>query len=450
MVLNRLVFLIFLSIIGFACDKQEDYNFDPDFRFTFSTDILSFDTLFTGFTSTTKQLKIYNPSSKAVKISSIKLNKTATAYRLNVNGNQSNLIQNIELSARDSLYVFVEVDLAQANEDAPRLLSDKIVVEANGHVQEIVLETFAQDVYVIEEDIVEQTTWTENRPYLVLKPIWIEEGIELMIQNGARIYFAKNAGLHIKGRIAVNGTFEQGVFFGSTRLEDLYENTPGQWDGIYFYKESSASLLRHFVLENGINGLSFDGISTNSPVDLSYGIVRNFTKKGIAAKNTTILAHDLVISNCGQECFKLEGDATCEIYQSTFYNFWPFSLRNQAIVSFHGSGEAKLKISNSIVWGTRNNEIRLEPFEAVEIRNTLLKLSDIAQTDYAAVFENCIFNTNPLFIDIDTFNFELQAESPAVDKGNAELNKENWVDFKGHTRNLNETDMGAYEYIKIN
>ncbi|MDE5417961.1 hypothetical protein L3049_08065 [Labilibaculum sp. DW002] len=447
----RLLFFFLISISILSCDKEDDFVSDPHFKFTFSTDTVAFDTLFTGFESTTKQLKIYNPSSKAVKISSIYLYKTETPYRINVNGKQSNLVQNIELNAKDSLYVFVEVSLSPKDEDAPRLLKDQIVIEANGNVQRITLETFAQDVHLIDEDITESAIWTGNRPYVLLKPTWLTEGTELSIQEGAKIYFYKDAGIHVKGKLSVNGTFERPVYFGSTRLEELYENAPGQWDGIYFYEESTSSVLEHFVLEDGINGLSFDRTMAGVPVNLSYAFIRNFSQNGISAKNASIIAHDLLVTNCGQECLRMEGDAIYEIYQSTFYNLWSFSPRTDPVIFYKGTGEGNLKISNSIVWSGRINELEVEPLEKVEVENTLLKLGSTFQLDYAAVFKNCIFNENPLFIDLTEFDFGLQVESPAINKGNIELNKDNWLDLNANRRDQDiAPDMGAYEYFEMN
>ncbi len=447
----RLLFFFLISISILSCDKEDDFVSDPNFKFTFSRDTVSFDTLFTGFGSTTKQLKIYNPTSKAVKISSVHLNNSETPYRINVNGIQSNLVQNIELRAKDSLYVFVEVSLSSKDEDAPRLLKDEIVIEANGNVQRVTLETFAQDVHVIDEDIAEQTIWSGNRPYVLLTPIWIAEGIELSIQEGAKVYFKKDAGIHVKGKLSVNGTFELPVYFGSTRLEELYENAPGQWDGIYFYDESASSVLEHFLLENGINGLSFDSTTANIPINLSYALIRNFSQNGISVKNTDLIAHDLLLTNCGQKCLSLEGDAVYEIYQSTFYNSWSFSPRTDPTLFYQGTGEGDLKISNSIIWGARNNELEVEPLNKTQIGNTLLKLGGTSQLDYAAIFENCIFNENPLFTDIDELNFGLQAESPAINKGNVELNKDNWLDLNANRRDQDDApDMGAYEYIEMN
>lgn len=447
----RLLFFFLLSVSILSCDKEDDFSSDPHVKFTFSTDTLSFDTLFTGLGSTTKQLKIYNPLSKAVKISSISLNKSETPYRINVNGLQSNLVQDIELRANDSLYVFVEVSLIAKNEDASRLLEDQIVIEANNNVQRVTLETFAQDVYEISKDISEETIWTAKRPYLIHESIWLNEGIGLNIEKGAKIYFKKDAGLHIKGNLSVKGTYEQPIYFCSTRLEEMYEDAPGQWDGIYFYGESTSSLLEHFVLENGVNGLSFDGIASPNPVVLEYAIIRNFSQKGILAKNTNIIAHDLLITNCGQECIRMEGDAVFEIYQSTFYNSWFYSPRTDPIISYQGTEEGNLKISNSIVWGGRNNEFIAEPTSELTIKNTLLKLGSASQLEYASVFENCIFNENPLFIDLDEFDFRLQAESKAINKGNNELNKDNWLDLNANRRDLDiAPDLGAYEYAEIN
>ncbi len=450
MFLIRLLFFLLISISILSCDKEDDFVSDPHFKFAFSRDTVSFDTLFSGFGSTTQQLKIYNTSSKNIKISSVYLAKSATAYRINVNGVQSNLVQDIELSGKDSLYVFVELSLIAKDEDAPRLLKDEIVIEANGNIQKVILEAFAQDVHVIGDDISERTIWTGNRPYVLLKPISINEGIELSIEEGAKIHFKKNAGIHVNGKLSVNGTFERPVYFGGIRLEDLYDNAPGQWDGIYFYNGNTSSTLEHFVLENGINGLHFDNTTESIPIKLSYAVIRNFSQQGISFANTNALVHDLLVANCGEECLSMIGDAVYEIYQSTFYNSWIFSPRIDPILFYQGTGEGNLKIANSIIWGGKNNELDAEPLEKITIENSLLKLGASSQSGFAAVFENCLLNQNPLFIDLEELNFELEAESPAINKGNVELNKNNWLDLNANRRDQDEAaDMGAYEHTEM-
>ncbi|PCH70944.1 MAG: hypothetical protein COC06_03110 [Bacteroidales bacterium] len=446
----RLLFVILISVSIIACDEDENFTTDPNFKLTFSTDTVKFDTVLTGFGSTTKQLKVKNTSSNAVHISHLYLKNPESAYRLNVNGIQSNDLMDIILDAKDSLFIFIEVGLDPKNEDALRRLEDQLSFELNGQVQKVILETFAQDIYIVDTDISENTIWTGNRPYLLTKPVWLAEGVDLLINEGTKVYFKKNTALHIKGNLEVRGSFQRPVYFGSSRLEELYDNVPAQWDGIYFYNESTTNLLSHFTVENGINGLNFSKtILNNNPITIEYGIIQNFAEKGLFASNSTIVAHDLLVNNCGEECVRIE-DGSGIISHSTFYNSWFFSPRSASVIYYKGVGENSFSISNSIVYGTRTNELELESLVNVSVDNSLLKIGSNVQSNYSSVFTNCMFNENPDFLESEEFNFTLKAESPAINNGSIDFISTYFLDLAGNRRDEDVApDMGCFEFFEI-
>lgn len=450
--LSRLLFFIVILLTIISCNEDEHFTTDPNFSLTFSTDTIAFDTLFTGFGSTTKQLKVKNTSADAVNISHLYLQNSESPYRLNVNGIQSNDLMDIILDGKDSLFIFIEVSLDPKNEDAPRLLKDQLKFELNGQLQEVVLETFAQDVYVVDADVSVNTVWTGDRPYLLTKSVWIDEGIDLLVGEGTKVYCKKNAALHVKGNLEVRGSFQRPVYFGSSRLEGLYDNVPGQWDGIYFYDESTTKFLSHFTVENGINGLNFTKTSlNNNPITIEYGIIRNFTGKGLFASNSTIVAHDLLITNCGGECVRFEEEGTYLISQSTVYNSWFYSIRSTAGIYYNGIGENDLTISNSIIWGSRTNELELvESSGNVTVQNSLLKLGNSGQSNYASELTDCLFNEDPDFFDLEELNFTLKDQSPAINNGSREFMSDYFFDLAGNRRDSDiAPDMGCFEFSEI-
>jgi hypothetical protein len=448
----RFFFCILISSLIFSCQEDEDYTEDSDFRLTFSTDTLSFDTLFTGFGSTTKQLKVKNTSGHTISISHLYLQNSESDYRLNVNGIQSNELSDLELDAKDSLYIFVEVDLTAMNEDAARLLEDHLYFEVNGNVQEVVLAAFAQDVYLVEEDIKESTVWTGNRPYLCTDSIWIEEGVDLVLQEGTKVFFTKNASLHVKGNLEVDGSFQQPVYFGSSRLEEVYENVPGQWDGIYFYEESRENFLSHFILEDGINGLKMLKTTFDEDLlNLEYGIIRNFTSKALFVANVNLIAHDLLIRNCGEECMRLEGEGDFEITHSTCYNAWYYSVRSNPILFYQGSDDSELHISNSIIWGSKTNELYIGSLAASAVSYSLLKLSPSNQEAYLSILQNSLVNSDPDFFDLEELDYHLGSDSPAINSGDIESMSSFSLDLDGNSRDVDSApDMGCYEFVEAN
>lgn len=443
------IIVLLLIVISVSCDKEEGYNLDPDFRLSFSADTLSFDTLFTGFGSTTKQFKVYNQSSSKVKLSRIFLYNENSPYRLNVNGIRNNNYVDIDIPANDSLFVFVEVDLQVADIDEPRSLEDILVFEINEKLQGVILETYAQDVILLSSDIVSSRNLSGKRPYLIEKSISVAEESTLSIEEGAKIYFKKNAALYINGNLKVEGSYGKPVYFGSSRFEDLYKNVPGQWDGIYVSESSENCDLKHFTIENGKNGLIYlgSGESANT-LHLEYGVIKNFTQKGLSLTNVDLVAHDMILANCGQECLHVVGNGNVELYHSTIFNSWYYGVRTNSSFTIANDEDSSSKIGNSIVWGTRNNEISLLNSSDLKIENSLLKLPSSEITSYASVFSDCIFNEDPLFTDAENFNFTLTSESPCIDKGKSEYGNLFPLDLLGVSRISSMPDMGVYEFFE--
>ncbi|WP_321280499.1 hypothetical protein [Marinifilum fragile] len=443
---NILYLLCCLSFVLaiFSCDNEDGLNTDPDFSVSFSVDTLKFDTLFTGFGSTTKLFKVYNKSSKKINLQEIYLQDENSPYRLNVNGTAEERFANVEIGANDSLFVFVEVNLRPKDTDEAVLLEDVLVFNVNNNLQGVILSTWSQDVVLIEEDIVNSQNWTGKRPYLLNKQISIMENTELILEEGTTVYFGKNAGLDIQGTLKAEGSFEKPVYFGSSRLEELYKNVPGQWNGIRIHESSKSNQLSHFILEDGINGIQYVGNS--GELQLEYGIIRNFTENGIAITNANLQAHDLLLVNCGNECLKIE-NGELNLFQSTLYNAWSFDIRTEPVVKIVNSSEYMSNIGNCIVWGTFSDEFVVGNTSGLKVENTLLKLSKSLQEEYTSIFSDCIYNEDPEFISIEERNYMLSEISPCINTGKFEIGTEYPNDLLNNSRTADSSpDMGTFEF----
>jgi hypothetical protein len=139
-----LIAIFFLS----SCRKDDIFNEDSGFRLEFSSDTVYFDTVFTTIGSVTKQLKVFNRSDKAVKISRIFLpNGSQSNYRINVDGIASTSFENVIIEANDSMYVFVEVTIDPNSTTNPMVVTDSIIFQLNGIEQDIDLVAFGRDAY---------------------------------------------------------------------------------------------------------------------------------------------------------------------------------------------------------------------------------------------------------------------------------------------------------------
>src|SRR5580693_5498125 len=109
----------------------------------FSTDTLTFDTVFTSIGSTTQYFKIYNSGHTDLTISSIQLlHLNGNQYTINVDAVSGSKFTNVVVPARDSLYVFVQVTVNPNAASAPFVIYDKVQFVTNNVVQNVVLQAW--------------------------------------------------------------------------------------------------------------------------------------------------------------------------------------------------------------------------------------------------------------------------------------------------------------------
>ena len=101
---------LLMVIAATSCRKEK--FLDTGGELQFSVDTLMFDTVFVSVGSFTASVKIYNPQNQKVNISSIRLaGGTASQFRINVSGTPGQEVKNIEIAAKDSIYVFATVNI---------------------------------------------------------------------------------------------------------------------------------------------------------------------------------------------------------------------------------------------------------------------------------------------------------------------------------------------------
>ena len=153
--MKRLILYIWILILALpslfvACDGlEENYSTNPNLRLSFSTDTLSFDTVFTTIGSATKKVMIYNRNKDALNIRSIMLaSGGVSGFRLNVDGRKGDYFDNVGILGEDSMFVFVEVTVDPMEANQPFLIQDSIVFMTNNQKQSVLLEAFGQNVHL--------------------------------------------------------------------------------------------------------------------------------------------------------------------------------------------------------------------------------------------------------------------------------------------------------------
>lgn len=465
-----------LMLVFSNCKKDEQFYDKNDAYLNFSTDILAFDTVFSTITSPTKQLMVYNPHSKSIKISSIYIGGMSQSnFNINVNGRSGTSFTDIEIAAKDSIFIFVNVNLNQGNQDLPFLISDSIVFSTNGNIQSVDLLAYGQDANFIVADTYreglppykivahegEAITWTKDKPYVIYGYAVIDSVGSLLIEAGTQIYFHKNAGIWVYkgGKLEVLGTKDDKVVFQGDRLEEWYADAAGQWDRIWINEGTQDNVIRHAIIKNSFIGIQAEtlDISIGNKLILENTEIRNSSGIGLFSRGYNIEAKNNIIANSGQYCVALTLGGEYKFIHNTFVNYWTSGIRhtpafyvNNYFITAQGTyvSDMNVSVANSIIYGNNENELELDGKTDAQFdykfENCLIRSSEDFDSED---FINCLKNKNPLFENQAEYDFRLSSDSPCRGAGS-----EYYVPFAPYDMDENSRmsppDIGAYEFTE--
>ncbi len=486
------VVLILLTFIVISC-KKDSVLTDSSARLDFSEDTILFDTVFTSVGSTTQYLLVYNNNNQPVNISRIWLAKGGSSYyRINVNGLPGNSFNDIEIRAKDSLWIFIEVTIdPNPNANTPFLVTDSILFELNGNIQDVDLVAFGQDAHFIVPDkaikfedgsgfpysivggnnvtcgtVVE---WDSIKPYVVYGYAVVDSCTTLKIKEGTKIYFFNNSGLWIYryGNLQVEGTKDHPVTFQGTRLEQTYTDVPNQWDRIWINEQGSNS-INYAVVKNSFIGIqaedtwneTYNPLNEPSNLKLTNTIIKN-NSIGLYAKTFKIDMDNCVVANSGSYCTAVTQGGDYTFRQNTFANYWRYEQRStptffmndfisDGVNNIHIPLEAH--ISNSIIYGNTDNEIEIDLVDSAndvyDFKNCLFKVDETVTNISNSHFINALKNLDPQFENTNENDYHFSDSSPCVDAGDAVLIQTPPIlkDLDGEDRvKGTNPDLGAYE-----
>ncbi|WP_297869566.1 hypothetical protein [uncultured Flavobacterium sp.] len=434
--------LLLLILIGFAVSLTSCRN---DFEFEsktggleFSKDTVYLDTVFTNIGSSTYTLKVYNRSSKNISIPSLRLKDgTASKYRLMVDGMAGQVFENVEILAKDSMYIFVSVtaEVADAN-PSDFLYTDKILFgdETNPNHQKVELVTLIQDAYFIYPGRVQnpdetytydelnlgvdgdgnpisirgrfleethpvngnELHWTNTKPYVVYGYAAVPSNKTLVVDAGARVHFhaesglivANNASIQVNGSPSTTAALENEVIFEGDRLEPNFSEVPGQWGTIWFSQGSTNNQIKNLTIKNATVGMLVTGNDeTSTPtLNIENTQIYNCSNVGILARDGNIEGRNVVINNCGQISFAGSYGGSYEFTHSTFANYWPSPNQSAVLLSNENDGNtpttlSKANFNNCIIHTSSNFGIILEKTNQnfnYKFDNSLIKFADFS------------------------------------------------------------------------
>lgn len=475
-----IVALVMLAI--YSCRETDDFTTDASAMLNFSTDTVQFDTVFTTIGSTTHHFKFYNKNDRAVKTTISLAGGNNSYYRLNIDGEITSTINNYEILANDSVYIFVEVNVDPQNSNSPMVIADSIMFFTNGNEQNVKLIAYGQDVHLYKDSVITTRTWIADKPYLIYDYVLIDENETLTIEEGAQIHFHNESAMWVLGTLKVNGSAENKVVFQGDRLDEEYEHVPGQWygyyrtedfeyltGGIHFWKGSGNNVIDHAIIKNGVKGIQMDTVPINSTepaLVLSNSIVKNMSAVGLIAQTSNVQVYNSVIANCGYYAILLSYGGQYEFIHSTIGNYYEADSRKTESVVFNNyyvveeaitSFDFNAKFANSIIYGNLENEILLDLYAengneiGLSFEHCMLKAGKDFNTSNSEIFKHIVRHRDslPRFVNTYEGNFRLDTLSAAKDKGSVVYSALYPTDNDGNDRTMDgKPDLGAYERIE--
>jgi hypothetical protein len=506
--MRNLIILFFVCLAITVSSCRQDFVFEPSTGdLFFSKDTVYLDTVFTNIGSSTYTLKVYNRSNKDIKIPTIKLGKGQNSkYRMTVDGmtgENNRIFHDVELLAKDSMYIFIEVtsDVADAN-PTDFLYTDQIQFDSGVNFQKVELVTLIQDAYFIfpnktngvidqipigfnEDGTVLETngrnlshnhpdngdeyTFNTDKPYVVYGYASVPNGETLTIPGGARVHFHAESGLvvqqggtlHIDGANSSTAALENEVIFEGDRLEPGFSDVPGQWGTVYLRQGSGTNnhRIKNLTLKNAIIGLLIEN-NAGTTMTLENTQIYDCSNVGLLARAAKIEGKNMVINTAGVATLACTLGGSYEFKQCTFNNNWSSSRQVAVILNNYYKNENNQNVAfdltqanfkNCIIYGSNTFELALDPDNSEDFNYSftkcLLKFGTNTNDLYSWIFNNPEIkrNENPKFLDIQKNKLNIGDDSAA--KGFGE-NVGVANDILGilRTQTNGKYDLGAYQH----
>lgn len=449
-----LYFTLTLVFITLWSSCRKDFEFTPSTgNLEFSRDTVYLDTVFSNIGSSTYTLKVYNRSSEDIVIPSLRLSLGEVSdYRLSVDGIPGRVFENVQIQAKDSMFIFVETTIDFNNFSNPNgnyLYTDQIEFDANSNLQKVELVTLVQDaVFIypnrdnttkvietltlnIDGELVEtelqgrellpsELNFTNEKSYVIYGFATVPSGETLNIEAGSRLHFHENSGIIVSNlaSLKVNGTYssdqellENEVIFEGDRLEPNFTETPGQWGTIWLLEGSINNSINYATIKNATVGVLSDGNANtvNHKLTINNSQIYNSSAFGLLGRATSISGNNVVINNAGQSSFAGTFGGKYNFTHCTIANYWnngfrqfPSVLLNNFIVDEDNNATVtdliEANFNNCIIYGNDNPEILLDEIEDDAV-------------SFSFKFTNCLIRFNNSNGNLTGDNYDLNDAS---------------------------------------
>ncbi|MCC5919343.1 MAG: hypothetical protein LAT68_03170 [Cyclobacteriaceae bacterium] len=454
-----LLYALFMSILISACNPDDDLGRIQNLGsgFVFSEDTVSFDTLFSGFLSVTKRLKLYNATSEDRVLDQFQLeNEAYDLFDIQINGIPIREFTNRRIRAGDSLLMLLQAKIPENERDEVFAFEERIAAIHEGVIESTaLLQAWSENVRLISGGrLTSPQVWDSLRPYILQSSILIEEGVSLHLEAGTRIYAFQNAAVFVSGSLIAKGAEKALVSFSNVRRDKPFNSSPGQWGGIYLLEGTTGNQLEYTNIRNAEYGIRMGAPSESQDPDLilKNTTIENMSLAGILAFSSNFEAENLLITNCIMQPLALIAGGSYRFNHLSVLNFsfdfFPsgpsFTASNFIALDDGNVLDIPLNITmkNSLIWGNVEEQAVLldqgtSPIN-IEVASNLVRGNNNFLSANGGISATA-FNFQT-FVDAREGNLRPLLGSPADGLAQSTL----MLDLKGPTLNI-RTTVGALE-----
>lgn len=479
-----------------SCDNEDQFVTDGSFDLRFSVDTLRFDTVFTALGSATRSFKVYNPLDEAIIIDRVRIaGNESGRFRMNVDGTAGEVVERVKIWPNDSIYVFVEttVDPDQPLSVSPFVIEDRVVFQSGEKQQAVRLEAWGQNANYFPSRFSrgvptllscnnQTMVWDDPKPYVIYGQIIIDScalevaaGTQIYVHGGIaenELFGVFNDGIIYtlrNGQINFRGTAEAPIVVQGDRLEEAYQDEPGQWQGIIIGRGSRGNRMAFTEVKNAIFSVYVDSLGEFSAENSRF---YNTSSSGIIGFSSNIELTNCLLYNNGANSVQLVLGGNYEFDYCTvasygvdasaisLSNFFcyddPFQCQVRSDFPLRG------RFRNCIFFGSSRDELGLQDISGgsipslfdIQFENCILKadrllgLQDSLYADFFTADDciNCINGTrnDTLFAAPNEDNYMLDTLSIA--EGQAKPLPGVGIDLDNNERDPSSPDIGCFEY----
>ncbi len=471
-----LLYIGILSVFLGSCVEEADFSSSPTLRLEFSCDTVSFDTLFSEVMSPTAKFLVRNRNDKSLRISSVQLDGGGSSpFSVLVDGQYGTLLHDLEIRAKDSLYVLASVTVDRNGSDVPFMVKDSLLFTLESGVQQgVLLLAYGRDVTFLRgENFISDTTLAAGH-YVIYDSLTVSQGATLSLLPGTTLYFHDKTFMKVDGCLKAEGRADAPIVFRGDRTDHMfsylpYDRIPGQWDGVVFTATSNDNQLSHCDIHSANYGIKVEpGDTTLHRITIESSKVQNFHGNALELIMARATALNSLFANAQGNCVKVVG-GNVNFVHCTIANFYVWRQRDVAL-ALHNSldgAPAPLRnafFANCVIAGSKEDEVMgfltnlgdTVP-NAVNYRfeNSLINTIDAADSCFVEIVYDSV-GVSPFgkehfrLIDHDIFDydFHLTAESSARGIASSDFLDRLPVDIDGTPRSGAAVDAGCFQYIE--